>query len=500
MLTVMRRVAGWIDSRPGGTVERWLFALVVLFVWGLNTHGNYAGSGDEPHYQIIARSLVSDGDFDLADDYSDPANLVGGGNLQPEAHARPGRDGRLRPVHDIGLPALFAPYFAAAYWAAEHSPEWVSPAIMARARLNPPLVLRHLLSLAMIVLTAVMAILLFRACRSECATHSPAFGWVLLFVLSPPLLSHSFLFFTEVPTALAVTVCWLALAAPLPPSRVRMAAIGGVVGILLLLHIRNAGLILGLIVLFLGRIWHLEHRGSLAAWFLGPIALFAAFRTAVNAAFWGTLVTSPHASASLPGGLVATVTEIASRVFGLLVDQEHGLLAYAPVYLLVLPGFFLLRRTGRRGLRDASVLVLAYLVPVVLPGLNRHGWAGGWSPAARFLVPVAPILVIVGFRYAARLRRIPVAIALLCLAQVALDLLYWSRPKLLWNAGTGSSALAEYLSTPGLDVAAWLPSWHVPSLYSAAVSLSVILAWTLLSARAASKAVAKPNAARPAVP
>jgi len=500
MLTVQRRVTGWLDSRPVGSVERWLFALVVLFVWGLNTHGNYAGSGDEPHYQIIARSLVSDGDLDLADDYSDPANLVGGGNLEPETHARPGRDGRLRPVHDIGLPVLFAPYFAAAYWVAEHSPAWISPGLMARARLNPPLVLRHLLSLAMVVLTAVMAVLLFRACRSDCGTHSPAFGWVLLFALSPPLLSHSFLFFTEIPTALAVTICWLALAAPFPRSRSRAASIGAVVGFLLLLHIRNAGLILGLIGLFLGRIWHHERRASLAAWFVAPVAFFAALRTAVNAAFWGSLVTSPHASAELPGGLGATATEMAARVFGLLVDQEHGLLAYAPVYLLVLPGFFLLRRIDRRGLRDASVLVLAYLVPLVLPGLNRHGWGGGWSPAARFLVPVAPVLVIVGFRHAARLRRVPVAGALLCLAQVALDLLYWSRPKLLWNAGTGSSALAGFLSTRGLDVAAWLPSWHVPSLYSAAVSLCVILAWTLLSARSASKAVPKPNGARPAVP
>jgi len=497
MLTVMRRVAGWIDSRPGGTVERWLFALVVLFVWGLNTHGNYAGSGDEPHYQVIARSLVSDGDFDLADDYSDPASLVGGGTLQPEAHARAGRDGRLRPVHDIGLPVLFAPCFAAAYWVAEHSPEWISPGVMARARLNPPLLLRHLLSLAMIALTAMMAVLLFRACRPACGSHSPAFAWVLLFVLSPPLLSHSFLFFTEIPTALGVTICWLALAAPFPHTRVGAAFIGAVVGFLLLLHIRNVGLVLGLAALFAARIWPIDRRASLAGWFLGPVALFAALRTAVNVAFWGSLITGPHASAALPAGLWQATTEIASRVFGLLIDQEHGLLAYAPVYLVVLPGFLFLQRDDRKRFREAVVLLLAYLVPVVLPGLNRHGWAGGWSPAARFLVPVAPVLVIVGFEYASRLRRVPVAIALLCLVQVALNLLYWSRPKLLWNAGTGRSALFAFLSPAGFDIAAWWPSWHLPSLYGATVSLCVVVAWIVLSARAAVRAAASSAAVAP---
>jgi hypothetical protein len=478
-------VAGWLDSRPARTVEWLLFGVVVLFVWGLDTHGNYAGSGDEPHYQMIAHSLVFDGDLDLANDYSDTSNLVGAGTLEPGAHAIQGRDGHLRPVHDVGLPILFAPYFAIAYRIAEHSPDWIPPRVMARARLNPSLVLRHLLSFAMIALTGLMGVLLFRACRSACESRAPAFIWSLLFVLSPPLLSHSFLFFTEIPSALIVAFCWLALNDSSPRSRKRTALLGAAVGLLLLIHIRNVGLVLGFVALCGWRMWHAERRTRDLAWFLAPVVLFAAARTAVNVALWGTLVTSPHANLVVPASVTATAMEIVTRGFGLLVDQEHGLLAYAPVYLLVLPGFFLLWKTDRCALRDAGVLLLAYLVPVVLPSLNRHGWDGGWSPAARFLVPVAPVLVVVGFRYVARLGRIPVTMTLVGLAQVALDFLYWSHPKLLWNTGTGRSALAAFVSRPGFDVGALLPCWHFPSLYTAVFSVLAVTAWTILSARAA---------------
>jgi hypothetical protein len=232
----VRRGRDWIDSRSTSTIQWLLVLCVFLFVWGLDTHGNFAGSGDEPHYQMIAHSLVFDRDIDLSNDYADPTNLVGAGSLKPGAHAISGKDGRLRPVHDIGLPVLFAPYFAVAYWIADHSAEWVSPRVMARARLNPALVLRHLLSLGMIAVSSLMAVLLFRVCRSMCETQAPAMLWTLLCVLSPPLLSHSYLFFTEIPTACFLTVCWLALNMPFPQSRVRTALLGSAVGFLLLLR------------------------------------------------------------------------------------------------------------------------------------------------------------------------------------------------------------------------------------------------------------------------
>jgi hypothetical protein len=474
----MKRISQWIDARTPRAVAAMIFAAVVLFTWSLDTHGNSAGTGDEPHYAMIAHSIVFDGDLDLANDYADPANLVGAGGLTPEAHAIPGKDGRLRPVHDIGLPVLFAPYFAVAYRIAAASPRWMPPGLMERARLNPALVLRHLLSFAMIAISAAMAVTLFHVCRSMTHANAAAAWWTLMFALSPPLLSHSFLFFTEIPTAFVATLFYRELALPRRSTPFQVALLGAAVGFLLLLHIRNVGLVAAMIALFL---WTIRNRrgGSSAAYaFLMPILIFAAVRTLLNLHLWGSAFTNPHASMAPIGGLWAVTAETATRIFGLLVDQEHGLLAYAPIYLLVLPGALSLSHLDRRSFVRLGVLIAGYLLPVLLPFVNRHGWDGGWSPAARFLVPIAPMLAVLAFGGVAQRRTVPIFVLALVALQAALDLLLWSHPKLMWNADTGTGALASFLG-----IARWLPSWERPSTYSIVVSVTLLALWAAASLR-----------------
>ncbi len=460
-----------------------IVSAVVVVLWGLDTHGTFAGSGDEPHYAMIAHSVVFDRDFDLANDYGDPATLVGGGTLTPGAHAIPGRDGTLRPVHDVGLPLIAAPVFGAAYFVAVRTPVFVSPRMMARARLTPALVLRHLLSLAMIAATACLAVLLFRTCRLLGGGERAAM-WTLACVLSPPILSHSILFFTEIPTALVVALLLRELVAARPVTKIRALAFGALTGFLLLLHVRNIGLAAAATALF---VWDYRQKrapkGDVAA-FLVPVSAFIALRSALTLRFWGTLVTTPIAAPAPPAGLAAVLGEIATRAGGLLFDQEHGLLVYAPLYLLVLPGALVLRRIDRRAFTRALVLLTAYVVPILLPFINPNGWSGGWSPAARFLVPIVPILVLFGFGLLARAQTFPRSVTVLIILQACLDAVLWQHPKLLWNDGTGRSALADYFSR-FFDVAAWLPSWHQPSTYGIVVSAVVSILWVAISIRAA---------------
>ena len=75
---------------------------------------------------------------------------------------------------------------------------------------------------------------------------------------------------------------------------------------------------------------------------------------------------------------------------GLFLDQEFGLLVYAPVLVLAIPGLVsLVRRDRRLGL----VAVLAVLTVVLTAG-SWHMWRGGFNPPGRFLVPIVPILVV----------------------------------------------------------------------------------------------------------
>ena len=444
----MMAIIEWLNRCSIRAVTLGVAGCVFLFTWGLDTHGTFAGSGDEPHYAMIAQSLAFDGDLDLANNYADRSNLVGAGGLSAEAHAISGVGGVLRPVHDIGLPVLFAPYFGLAYRLAERSPWWIPPRLMTRARLNPPLVLRHLLSLAMIVVTAALAAWLFLTCRRLCGTNTAAAFWTVLFVVSPPILAHSFLFFSEIPSAFIVAAFAWELVDSDWRSRWRTSAAGCAVGYLLLLHIRNAGLVVGMIAVFLWRVRRRIVSPRQVPWFMLPIAGMVAARTAINVRFWGSLVTTPHARFASGGTITGTGEEAVTRAFGLLTDQAHGLLPYAPIYALLLPGVWLAFRDDRGTMKELAFLAAAYLVPVLLPFVNPHGWEGGWSPAARFLVPIAPLMVLLAFEYLRRLplHRVPRAVVALAAMQVAANALYWSHPKLLWNDVASESALAVFLS------------------------------------------------------
>lgn len=490
-------------------MSRWLALVVVLALWGLITHGTYAGTGDEPHYEIIAHSLVFDHDLDLTNDYANPDNLALGGQLEGGAHLQPGRNGRLRPVHDIGMPVLFAPYYAAAYLITGQVTAHVPARWLARARLNFTVVLRHLLSFAMIGLTSAIAVRLLEIFSVLSISSRRAFAWVLMIVLSPPILSHSFLFFTEILSAfIALYVfMWIraghaglkSCATPgatlkssatpgatpgAAPALCRLQALlaGAATGYLLLVHARNVGLIAGLMILVALRARRWADRGLIVAFMGGAAVLFAA-RTGVTYHFWGTWLTTPQARLGTVEGLQPFVAESVTRVAGWLFDQEHGLLPYAPIYLLAPAGWFALWKRDRELCAEISILVGAYVGVMTMPMLNAHGWRGGWTPAARFLVPIAPFVAVLTFAAVAHLRRLPAIVLVIASVQVCLDALLWQHPGLLWNDGIGTSALLKFLDRG----TGWLSS-YVPSVSTPVDGLTVALVaitsigWLLLTA------------------
>ena len=64
---------------------------------------------------MIAHSIAFDGDIDLTHRLLQSGQPLARRSLRGGAHMQPGKDGRLRPVHDIGMPILFAPYYMLAY-------------------------------------------------------------------------------------------------------------------------------------------------------------------------------------------------------------------------------------------------------------------------------------------------------------------------------------------------------------------------------------------------
>jgi hypothetical protein len=434
--------------------RRILQTIVVLVLWGLITHGTYAGSGDEPHYLAIAHSIAFDGDLDLANNYGEVEPLIAGGHLRPDAHVQPGVGGVARPVHDVGLPLLFAPYVRVAVPLTHALVRVIPPAAMQRVRLTPALLYRHLLSAAMIALTAILAGLLFDCLIDIGASIGFAVLTTLLIVLAPPVLIMSSLFFTELLSALLCLVVFRRVALIETSGTARWALLGLATGALFLIHARNIGLVVplaGMAAFQLAR----RPSGERAA-FVVAMGIALALRTWLNEEFWGTLLQGPHARLAWTGTGDA-IQQMATRLTALIADQEFGLLPYAPIYAMGIGGAFVLARDKPAIALAIAIICGVYVGLIVCPVTNVHGWQGGWSPAARFLTPVVPLM---GLFVYAGLRESPRAIAApILVLQIAISAYAWQHPKILWNDGDGIAAFCE---TTAARVCAWLPSFPGP--------------------------------------
>ncbi len=81
----------------------------------------------------------------------------------------------------------------------------------------------------------------------------------------------------------------------------------------------------------------------------------------------------------------------ASKILPLLWGRYRGLLFYAPIVVLTVPGWIVLARRRVWGLCGVS---LAVCVAVFLVNLSYPEWTGGWSTGPRLLVPLLPFAML----------------------------------------------------------------------------------------------------------
>ena len=126
-----------------------VFWLIFLCHLGLAMHAKYSVDGDEPHYLIVAESLLRDGDMNLANNYArDDGARFGRSGVPPASHVRTELRGQLYPVHDIGLPILLVPVVAVARGLSELVPD----AVLARLKQSRGLFAYSLIAMMMMAL------------------------------------------------------------------------------------------------------------------------------------------------------------------------------------------------------------------------------------------------------------------------------------------------------------------------------------------------------------
>jgi hypothetical protein len=138
---------------------------------------------------------------------------------------------------------------------------------------------------------------------------------------------------------------------------------------------------------------------------------------------------------------------------GLFFDQAHGLLFFAPVYILAFLGAWIGVRDPQTRV-ESSILVIAYVVYHVLMGLWQD-WTGGMSATSRYIIPVLPILVILVARAVEHLlaRKQWVQPLVLTGVSIWLTVIVLQDRLLMYGFGmTSNSLLREHFQTPELAV------------------------------------------------
>lgn len=448
-----RRVAGWWRS-------------LLVFACSLAVYAGAASrlvdtplypGGDEPHYLVITQSLLRDGDLAIENNHArGDYREYFGRPLKPDYIAR-GRAGVIYSIHPVGLSVLVAPAFAIAGY--------------------------HGAAATMVLLAALAATLMWRWAAVLSGSDAAATVAWLAAACSATYVLHSFAMYPEIPAALAIMFVVAGSSGAATSRRPFVLAYGLAIAVLPWLGTKYALVALVLLATTLFRVRRSPRSVAalvvpcLVAW-IGWLYFFYAF--------WG----SP-----LPSVPYGTAHHMSLRTLlvgapGLFLDQEYGILPYAPALALAVPGLWRLWRDGgeRRRLALEIALVIGALVATVGA---FHIWWGGSAPPGREVVAGLLLLGAPIARWASHVAARPAraaAVRLLTLVGLtATAAMVIAREGLLIaNGRDGTSELLVWLE-PGHELARIAPSFitardHAwPAIVTTACWIAVALgaAWAL---------------------
>ncbi len=348
-LIAKARHNGWTVSKTFGCVAAFFFIGTTLW-----TASVCDLSGDEPHYLLMAYSLIHDGDLDLANNYQnkDYLNFYKRGTLEPQGldHLE---KGKIFSFHPLG-PALL-----------------VLPGFLLGGRLGAALIMSLLAALTLFLTMKVLEV---------SGAHGPplqAVGWVGLF--SSPVLLFSGLVYPEVPTAFLVILSLLLF------LKKRWGWLGFCLGILLWVHNRNVLLVMPMMAV-LGYEWFREGNDKWGkAWrstvgFFIPAFLLILYFEKMYGVF------TPLGAHHEPFLSLFPYQRFFTGFFGLILDQECGLWFHFPVFaLMVTGGILLFRSTSPLKGFILATFCFYYLFMCFYENL-------GLAPATRYMVGITPLL------------------------------------------------------------------------------------------------------------
>lgn len=444
---------------------------LALIPWSIEER---APDGDEPWFLLATHSIAHDFDLDLANNYRDRDSLAFMTRaIEPQPGDPVGRDGAVRSRHGALLQIVMAPAYR----------------LGGRAG-------------AMVVIAALAAlgVWLFLDLTAFSQDARARLIVYLMFGFGAPFLIYSQQIWAEVGAVfLAVAALrwidrltrdrrgqspergrgdrtvWLLLVlalALLPALKLRLVLVSAALALILVLRLpsglrRHAALVLGAI---------LAPAGALVLWWNR-----STFGTVLGMHSWNELEIYRESAVTLALGLN-----------GLFFDLAYGLVACAPIWLLLFPAAAAAWRRRRRLLCEVALIA----APTLLLVASRSEWYGGWSPPFRYGLVLLPFLALLlvplferrvdfgaakasGVSAGAPPTGVSALAVVLAVLSGAMAVLWVVEPGWTYNLADGRHHLVHHLEArTGVDFARFLPSatrprtatWLVPV---AAVCLAV---------------------------
>jgi len=385
-------------------------------------------TGDEPHYLVIAQSLLLDHDIQIENNHRQ-GDYRGyfDGNLKPD-YLRRGVNGAIYSIHAPGLPALVAPVFG----------------VFGYTGVKAALILLSACA------TGLVWLLAWRCTGQPGASW---FGWTTV-TCSTPFFFHAFSVYPDTPGAAISALGVWSLVDERARRPGRLFGVGLAIATLPWLHTRFAILAATLTLVIAARVvTKPDAFKRLTALCVVPLVSAAAWLL-----FFWTIYGTPNPTAPYGGTSQTGLTFLPAGVAGLLFDQQFGLIPNAPIFLCAALGFIAMARHGARRLA-AELLIVA--VPYFLVVAAVPMWWAGYSAPSRFLVTLTLLLgVPAAIWFASRktdAARI-VGVALLVLSVlITFSIASIDRGALLFNTRTGFSLLLLRFG-PVVDLTRGLPS------------------------------------------
>ena len=442
----------WLSLAPRVTAftvpgRRTVFAVsVALYLgFGLWSAAVVGPGADEPHYLVITQSLLRDHDLAIENNHTrGDYHEYYGGELRPD-FLRRGLDEVIYSIHAPGLPAILVPAYAAGGYTAT------------------VVVLCLFASLAALAVFDLALVL-----------TGPVTAWLTwaAVCLTVPFIPHAWLIFPEMPGALLMAWAALWLYLPLPDRARTWIWRGLALAVLPWLHTKFVILLAAMIGALCLRVWR---NPKAAAALVVPAAVASSLWIFLFYRLYGEL--DPQAPYGDFPKLFVLAANIPRGVLGLLFDQKFGLLIYAPVYLVALPGAWLIWR--RADLRWFAAALLATIGAFVGSSTRMFMWWGGSSAPARFLVPILPLaapLIAVAFHdLRSRAARATAALLLVISVAVAIGASAWPEHLMLFSPPHGVSRIVDAVQG-GAPLALALPSFTQEEMREPVV---LLLPWLL---------------------